>query len=97
MSRAYFAGLVLNVPLGYRYENGALRRARLELAQYYLGLKEEEDKAERFLTKAYLDVLNISAQQETFAYDYLLEESGPRRKPVRLPVILPMLGLKGTY
>ncbi|NMO16610.1 TonB-dependent receptor [Pyxidicoccus fallax] len=52
---------------------------------------------EDFTLDAYFDVLNISAQQETFAYDYLLEESGARRKPLRLPVILPMFGLKGTY
>ncbi|WP_163991457.1 TonB-dependent receptor domain-containing protein [Pyxidicoccus caerfyrddinensis] len=52
---------------------------------------------EDFTLDAYLDVLNISAQWETFGYEYRLDIEGPVREPLRLPVILPMLGLKGTY
>jgi TonB family protein len=52
---------------------------------------------EDFTLDAYLDVLNISAQQEVFGYDYIQDFSGPVRQPLRLPIILPMLGLKGTY
>src|SRR5262249_12422644 len=49
-------GLTLNVPLGYRFENAAVRRAQLNLAQGYLGVKREEEKARNFLAKAYRDV-----------------------------------------
>jgi TonB family protein len=52
---------------------------------------------EDFTLDAYLDVLNISARWETFGYEYRLDLEGPVREPLRLPVILPMLGLKGTY
>ncbi|MCY1018756.1 TonB-dependent receptor domain-containing protein [Pyxidicoccus sp. MSG2] len=52
---------------------------------------------EDFTLDAYLDVLNISAQWETFGYNYNHDVSGPVREPMRLPVILPMFGLKGTY
>ncbi|QSQ21979.1 TonB-dependent receptor [Pyxidicoccus parkwayensis] len=52
---------------------------------------------EDFTLDAYLDVLNISAQQETYGFDYRMDFTGPVREPIRLPVILPMLGLKGTY
>jgi outer membrane protein TolC len=50
-------GLNLNVPLGYRLENAAVRAAQLSLAQYYLGLRREEEKALRFLVRAYRDVI----------------------------------------
>jgi outer membrane protein TolC len=49
-------GLTLNVPLGYRFEHAAVRRAKLSLAQVNLALLREEDKAERFLVKAYRDI-----------------------------------------
>jgi outer membrane protein TolC len=49
-------GLVLNVPLGYRYEHSAVRVARLNLAQMWLGLKNEEEKAKSFLAKTYRDI-----------------------------------------
>ncbi|MBZ4422615.1 TonB-dependent receptor domain-containing protein [Myxococcus sp. RHSTA-1-4] len=53
---------------------------------------------EDFTLDAYLDVLNISAQQEVFGYEYLHDEAGsPVRNPLRLPIILPLFGLKGTY
>ncbi|MFP2906060.1 TonB-dependent receptor domain-containing protein, partial [Pyxidicoccus sp. 3LFB2] len=51
-----------------------------------------------FTLDAYLDVLNISVQQEVFGYDHTFDISGsPVRSPLRLPVVLPMFGLKGTY
>ncbi|PTL81657.1 TonB-dependent receptor domain-containing protein [Vitiosangium sp. GDMCC 1.1324] len=63
---------------------------------------------EDFTLEAYLDVLNISLQQEVVAYTYSLSDEehvaadgtfvpGHYRKPVRLPVILPLIGLKATY
>ncbi len=51
----------------------------------------------------YLDVLNVSLQQETYGYVYGTTdpmETGTlehEREPIRLPIILPMLGLKATY
>jgi outer membrane protein TolC len=49
-------GVTLNVPLGYRFEHASVRRARLSLAQAYWALRNEENKAESFLTKAYRDI-----------------------------------------
>ncbi|NOJ91871.1 TonB-dependent receptor [Corallococcus coralloides] len=60
-----------------------------------------------FTLDASLDVLNLSAQQEVVAYEYRSEggdyESSPHkdvrpvRVPMRIPVILPLFGLKATY
>lgn len=58
-----------------------------------------------FTLDASLDVLNLSAQQEVIAYDYLTKGGGPDdglgetpvKDPIRIPVILPLLGLKATY
>ncbi|NBD10220.1 TonB-dependent receptor domain-containing protein [Corallococcus silvisoli] len=58
-----------------------------------------------FTLDASLDVLNLSAQQEVIAYDYLTKGGGsddglgetPVKDPIRIPVILPLLGLKATY
>ncbi|GMU02396.1 hypothetical protein KH5H1_65160 [Corallococcus caeni] len=60
-----------------------------------------------FLLEASLDVLNLSAQQEVVAYEYRFEggdyegsphkDVRPVRSPVRIPVILPLFGLKATY
>ncbi|RKI55145.1 TonB family protein [Corallococcus sp. AB049A] len=59
-----------------------------------------------FTLDASLDVLNISAQQEVVAYEYGAESNldpdtpravTPIRKPIRIPVILPLFGLKATY
>ncbi|WP_241758387.1 TonB-dependent receptor domain-containing protein [Myxococcus landrumensis] len=50
-----------------------------------------------------LDLLNASLQQEVLFYEYVSEQTAPespptlRRAPRGFPVILPMLGLKGTY
>jgi hypothetical protein len=51
-------GLTFNVPLGFRYEHASVRRARLALGQAYWAMKNEERKAESFLTKAYRDVFD---------------------------------------
>ncbi|NMO13784.1 TonB-dependent receptor [Pyxidicoccus fallax] len=52
---------------------------------------------EDFTLDAYLDVLNISVQQEVYGYEYGVDFGGPVRRPIRLPVILPLFGVKGTY
>ncbi len=49
-------GFVLNYPLGQRFEHAAVKRARLGVVQTYLALKDEEQKAESILWKAYNDV-----------------------------------------
>ncbi|NRD56851.1 TonB-dependent receptor domain-containing protein [Corallococcus exiguus] len=60
-----------------------------------------------FTLDASLDVLNLSAQQEVVAYEYRSEggdyegsphkDVRPVRVPMRIPVILPLFGLKATY
>nr|WP_171439096.1 TonB-dependent receptor [Corallococcus exercitus] len=60
-----------------------------------------------FTLDASLDVLNLSAQQEVVGYEYQSEggdyegsphpDVRPVRNPTRIPVILPLLGLKATY
>lgn len=49
-------GLILNVPIGYRAEMANVRTARLNLAQQYYVLKENEDRAKSFVTKQYQDI-----------------------------------------
>ena len=46
-------GLNLNVPLGFRYEYATTRVARLQLAQAYQVLKEQERRAQTALAKQY--------------------------------------------
>src|SRR5262249_12079038 len=46
-------GLTLNVPLGYRLEYSLVRQAKLQLAQSYALLKEQELKARNFLAKEF--------------------------------------------
>jgi outer membrane protein TolC len=46
-------GLALNVPIGYRAAYASIRAARLRLAQGYLALRDQEDKALRFLALQY--------------------------------------------
>ena len=46
-------GLTFAMPLGYRLEHAALRAARLQLAQSYYLLKDQEDKAQRTLALYY--------------------------------------------
>ncbi|HEX8436412.1 TonB-dependent receptor domain-containing protein [Archangium sp.] len=51
-----------------------------------------------FTLDAYLDLLNASLQQEVLAYEYTRTDAGAlERKPLSLPIILPLLGVKGTY
>lgn len=49
-------GLILNVPLGYRAEMANVRAARLNLAQQYYILKENEDRAKSYVTQQYQEV-----------------------------------------
>ncbi|XXF77801.1 TonB-dependent receptor [Myxococcaceae bacterium GXIMD 01537] len=48
-----------------------------------------------------LDILNVSLQSEVLAYTYGYDPNSLtpilQRKPVSIPLVLPMLGLKGTY
>jgi hypothetical protein len=55
---------------------------------------------ETFALEAYLDMLNVSISKEVVGYNY--RGSGPpgtplTKEPIGLPVILPILGLKGRY
>jgi TonB family protein len=50
-----------------------------------------------FTLDAYLDLLNASLQQEVIAYEYKDTEAGLERAPLGLPVVLPLIGVKGTY
>lgn len=53
------------------------------------------------IVELYLDVFNASAQSETLGYTYSVMNKGPsatlQRTPFGLPIILPMLGVKGRY
>jgi outer membrane protein TolC len=46
-------GLSFAMPLGFRLENAALRQARLQLAQSFIVLKDQEDRAVRSLELQY--------------------------------------------
>jgi TonB family protein len=50
-----------------------------------------------FTLEAYLDLLNASLQQEVLAYEYRRNGTDVERRPMTLPIILPLLGVKGTY
>ncbi|MFP2910003.1 TonB-dependent receptor plug domain-containing protein, partial [Pyxidicoccus sp. 3LFB2] len=52
---------------------------------------------EDFTLDAYLDVLNLSLQQEVFAYEYTRRAGKLKREALGLPVIVPLLGVKGSY
>jgi TonB family protein len=58
---------------------------------------------EDFMLELSLDLLNASLQKEVLFYEYTSERASPdapltlRRKAQGFPVVLPMLGLKGTY
>src|SRR4029077_17120164 len=49
-------GLALNVPIGYRSAYATLRQARLALTQSYWDLRNQEDKATRFLAQQYRQI-----------------------------------------
>ena len=54
-----------------------------------------------FMLELYLDVFNASAGSETLGYTYSVMNPGPsatlQRTAFGLPIILPMLGVKGRY
>lgn len=55
---------------------------------------------ETFALEAYLDMLNVSISKEVVGYDY--SSVGPPgtpliKEPIGLPVVLPILGIKGRY
>lgn len=69
----YQLGLYLNVPIGQRYEHAAIRAARLQLAQSYYFLLDQEAKAVAYLTEQYQEINHwyrrIEAHRsERFAY-----------------------------
>lgn len=49
-------GVQANVPIGFRDANAAVRAARLNLAQAYAVLKDQENKAMRFLEVSYRNI-----------------------------------------
>jgi outer membrane protein TolC len=56
---SYSFGLSLNIPIGYRAQYAGLRAAKLRLTQSFLQLRDQEDRAVRFLTDQYrLVILN---------------------------------------
>ncbi|MCP3143507.1 TonB-dependent receptor domain-containing protein [Pyxidicoccus xibeiensis] len=52
---------------------------------------------EDFNLEAYLDILNLSLQQEVFAYEYTRQNGKLKRESIGVPVVVPLLGLKGSY
>jgi hypothetical protein len=54
--------LTLNIPLGYRNAYASVRQARLRLAEGYVQVRDQEDKAVRLLALAYR---NVSEQYAT--------------------------------
>jgi outer membrane protein TolC len=60
----YSLGLRLVVPIGYRQQRAALRRARLVLAQQYWLLRDFEEKAQHFLAQQYRSLFDTHAQIE---------------------------------
>jgi outer membrane protein TolC len=49
-------GLTLALPLGYRSQNATLRAAKLRLAQSFMQLRDQEGRAERYLSQQYRQV-----------------------------------------
>ncbi|NMO20591.1 TonB-dependent receptor [Pyxidicoccus fallax] len=53
---------------------------------------------DNFNLEAYLDMLNVSINRETVGFEYEGGGGRPLRKtPVGLPIVLPILGVKGRY
>ncbi|WP_241758570.1 TonB-dependent receptor domain-containing protein [Pyxidicoccus parkwayensis] len=50
-----------------------------------------------FNLEASLDVLNLSLQQEVFAYEYTRRSGKLKREAMGVPVVVPLLGFKGSY
>jgi outer membrane protein TolC len=55
-------GLTLNVPIGFRAAYASVRNARLRLAEGYLQLRDQEEKASRFLAQQWRSVFDTYAQ-----------------------------------
>ncbi|HZU39204.1 MAG TPA: TolC family protein [Gemmataceae bacterium] len=55
-------GLRLDMPIGARDANSAVRAARLRLAQSYLTLRDQEDRARRFLEEQYRAVIQAHTE-----------------------------------
>jgi hypothetical protein len=47
--------------------------------------------------EAYLDVLNASVTKEVLAYQYSVSGNSLSQTPLDVPIVLPMLGVKGRY
>ena len=67
----YTVGLNLSVPLGYRFEHASIRSARLQLAQAFYVLKDQEDRVKSTLTKQY---------QNLFKWYALIEDRNAERR-----------------
>jgi TonB family protein len=57
---------------------------------------------ETFSLELYLDMLNVTISKEVVGYDYRGSSDGPAgapltKEPIGLPVVLPIVGLKGRY
>jgi hypothetical protein len=70
-------GLRLTVPLGFRDSYAAVRAAHLNLARSYTVLRDEEQKAQRFLTNQYRNV---------FRYQTLIASQRARREAEALQI-----------
>lgn len=62
---SWATGLQLDVPLGTRDANAALRAAQLNLARSYVVLRNQELKSERFLAGVYQNLFSTYRQIET--------------------------------
>ena len=61
----YTMGLYLNVPIGQRAEHAAIRASRMQLAQSYYFLRDQEERAIIYLTEQYQEVSRYYKQIET--------------------------------
>jgi TonB dependent receptor-like, beta-barrel/TonB-dependent Receptor Plug Domain len=53
---------------------------------------------DRFVLEAYLDVFNVTARKEVLSYEYGYgKPTGLKKTTVGVPVILPTLGVKGSF
>lgn len=53
---------------------------------------------ESFTLEAYLDVFNIALRQEVYGYQYNTDALGaPAKYPLTVPLLMPLLGVKGAY
>ncbi len=61
----YTVGLTLSVPLGYRFEHASIRSARLQLAQAFYVLKDQEERVRSTLDQEYAGLAKWYALIET--------------------------------